>query len=187
MAGPYRTLQKGKTRVWDGTILGRQVWNGRLWTSAVWAGRRLGGKHWGRVVNVYAHANVSTLALLLVALHLLINFDLGAGLPYIASVLFGAAFVSGLFGLFMTRTPTRRRRWLWFHRRLTVVFYLAIIPHIFTEGVLGIGVLALLAFGGVLWRWRPQVAEYLNRLGWPFRAAEAAPRDSGGAAERVAR
>lgn len=181
LAGPYRTFQKGRSRTWRGDVRGRRVWRGESWGGRVWGG---GAYRWGPIMSVFSHANVSSAAMLLVGLHVLVNFEIGVGLTYIATLIFGVAFLSGLFGFFFTRTLARRRRWLWFHRRLTVVFYATIVFHVVTKGVLGLTVIGLLAFGWVLWKRRAPLASRLARWNWPFhsrRPPRVPPRGTGAA------
>jgi len=117
LAGPYRTFQKGRSKTWQGEVRGRRVWGSSRWGGRVWGG---GAERWGSVLSVFSHANVSSAAIIFVGLHVLVNFQIGVGLTYIATLIFVLAFLSGLFGFFFTRTPASRRRWLWFHRRVTL-------------------------------------------------------------------
>jgi hypothetical protein len=165
LAGPYRSLQKREVTTWSGRIGSR-----RLWGAGRWGGKRVGGKTWGPLNNVFAHANLSMWALLAVGLHVLLSFEIAFGLALVGASLVVVAFLSGLYGLFAAKTPAKRRRWLWFHRRLMLVFYATISPHIITEGVLGFSVIAFIAFWWIMRTWRPEVARFLSaRLTWPFR------------------
>jgi hypothetical protein len=129
-------------------------------------------------MSIFSPANVSSAAMLFVGIHVVANFVVGVGLTYIATAIFGLSFVSGLFGFFFTRTPNRRRHWLWFHRRLTVLFYATILFHVVTKGAFGLTVIGLLAFAWILWRRRKPLALLLARWSWPFRRRQP-PRSPG--------
>lgn len=175
LAGPYRTFQKGRSKTWHGEVRGRSMPGNDHWGGRVWGG---GAERWGPVMSVFSHANVSIAAMLFVGIHVLANFQIGVGLTYIATLIFGLSFLSGLFGFFFTRTPSRRRRWLWFHRRLTVLFYATIVFHVVTKGALGLSAIGLLAFAWVLWKRRAPLALLLARWNWPFHHPPT-PRASG--------
>ena len=53
-----------------------------------------------------------------------------AVLTWIAAVLFVVAILNCSYGLRFTTIPSKRRNWIKFHRTLTNVFYVAIIPHV---------------------------------------------------------
>lgn len=175
LAGPYRTFQKGRSKTPQGEVRGRALPGSDRWGGRIWGG---GASRWGPVMSVFSHANVSSAAMLFVGIHVLANFQIGVGLTYVATLIFGLSFLSGLFGFFLTRTPTRRRRWLWFHRRLTVLFYATIIFHVITKGALGLSAIGLLAFAWVLWKRRAPLARLLARWNWPFHHRRP-PRSSG--------
>ncbi len=168
LSGPYRTLQKGRVRVWDGSVMGRQVWDGTI-AGRRWAGKRVGGKSWGSPISVYTHANVSLAAQAAVLLHVLLAGGVGLGLTWIGTWLFVASFSSGLYGFYLTKKPAARRTWLRFHRWLTLAFYVSIVPHVVSAGVLGRGVVGLIAFALLLWQDRPAVARVLACWTRPFR------------------
>lgn len=165
LAGPYRTFQKGRSTTWHGVVRGRRVWGNDRWGGRLWGG---GADRWGPILSVFSHANVSSAAMLFVGIHVLVNFQIGVGLTYVATLIFALSFLSGLIGFVFTRTPARRRRWLWFHRRLTVIFYATILFHVVTKGVFGLSVIGLLAFAWVLWKRRTPLAHLLARWNWPF-------------------
>lgn len=146
LSGPYRTLQK---RFRPG---------------------------WGPVLSVWAHGNVSLAAAVAVFVHLLLAGELELslepssidGLTWIATVLFATSVFSGLFGLYVATGPTARRRWLTFHRGLTSVFYLAVIPHVVSEGVIRWPVFALLLAAWGISAGRRRMPPTLSRLRWPL-------------------
>ena len=148
LSGPYRTLQKRLPR------------------------------RWGPVLSVWAHSNVSLAAAAAVFVHLLLvgEFELkaagfrGNGLTWVATFLLATSLSSGLFGLYIATGSTARRRWLRFHRILTSVFYLAIVPHVVTEGVLQWPVFLLLAGGWGIAAGRRRIRGLLSRVSWPFSA-----------------
>lgn len=119
-------------------------------------------------LSAWVHSNLASAALVIVVLHLV-----GAGAPalnvtWLAVLLFFIAFASGLYGLYVASTPSRRRSWVRFHRRLNWAFYAAIVPHIFGKG-LGIPLIVILAAALVFWRYRREANTYLRwRLNWPF-------------------
>lgn len=163
VAGPYRTLQKRLPR------------------------------RWGPVLSVWAHGNVSLAAATAVFVHVLILTDggfeglsrallSGSGVTWVATLLFTMSVATGVAALYMTSAPRSRQRWLDGHRRLTFIFYLAIIPHVFTQGVLRwpVVLLAASAWGIVAGRSRLRVA--LARPDWPrigrWKDASATPTPS---------
>lgn len=114
------------------------------------------------------HANLASAALVIVALHLAGAGAPGLSLTWLAAALFLVAFGSGLYGLYIASRPSRRRSWVRFHRRLNWVFYVALLPHIFTEG-LGIPLIALAVGSLAFWGRRSEANAYLRRrLRWPF-------------------
>ena len=120
------------------------------------------------LIPVRAHANISVLALVAVLVHAGVKIgSISANLTWAAFAMFVAAFVSGLYGLYMTSIPSRRRSWLTFHRRWTTVFYAAIAWHILSQS-LGLAAIALIIGGALFWRYRTHANERLAALKWPF-------------------
>lgn len=150
LSGPYRTIQK-------------------KWRPS-----------WGPVLSVWAHGNVSLAASLAVFLHVVIVGELeilpvepSADPPlltYVATGLFLASLESGLFGLYVAKAAKARQKWLRFHRKLTTVFYLALLPHVFTEGIIQWPVFLLLLTAWATFAWRGRLRDALARLTWPLGA-----------------
>lgn len=148
LSGPYRTLQKRSAR------------------------------RCGPVLSVWAHTTISIGAAAAVLLHVLLlddgGFDEGStasllngtSLTWLATLLFATAAAVGVTALF-TSAGQARRRWLGLHRRVTWLFYLAIIPHVFGEGVLGWGVVLLALAGWGIAHARPRLRVALSRPDWP--------------------
>ena len=128
---------------------------------------------WGPILPVWAHSNLSLAAAVFVAIHLGVGArDLGplAILTWIAATLFTIAMLSGSYGLLFTTTPSRRRRWVGFHRTLTNVLYAAIIPHILIKGfgsIVSAAVLITVAI--LLWKLNPEILNRLKTINWPLR------------------
>jgi hypothetical protein len=148
LSGPYRTLQKRLPR------------------------------RWGPVLSVWAHANISIGAATAIFVHVLLLDDggfegasasllNGPSVTWLATLLFATSAAVGVTALYVTSAGRARRRWLGIHRRLTWLFYLAIIPHVFGEGVLAwpVVLLALAAWGVVAAR--PRLKAALSRPIWP--------------------
>lgn len=152
LSGPYRTIQKRWPRMW------------------------------GPVLSVWAHGNVSLAATVAVFIHLLVVGELELEifpvepsldpplLTYIATILFATSLGSGFFGLYVATAPQARQRWLNFHRNLTSVFYLSLLPHILTEGVIQWPVFLLLVASWAIFAARPQLPDVLARANWPLGA-----------------
>lgn len=148
LSGPYRTLQKRSPR------------------------------RWGPVLSVWAHTTVSIGAAAAVFLHLLLlddgGFDEGSSasllngtsLTWLATLVFASSAAVGVTALF-TSAGQARQRWLGLHRRVTWLFYLAIIPHVFGEGVLGWAVVLLALAGWGIAYARPRLRATLSRPDWP--------------------
>lgn len=148
LSGPYRTLQKRSAR------------------------------RWGPVLSVWAHTTISIGAAAAVFLHLLLlddaGFDEGSSasvlngtsFTWLATLLFATSAAVGVTSLF-TSSAQRRQRWLALHRRVTWLFYLAIIPHVFGEGVLGWAVVLLALAGWGIAHARPRLRATLSRPDWP--------------------
>ncbi len=138
LAGPYRTVQ----RRWRKLTL--------------------------PLIPVWAHANISVLALVSVLVHAGLKIgSIGADLTWAALAMFIFAFASGLYGLYMTSVASRRRAWLRFHRRWTTVFYVAIGWHVLTKGV-GLSAIVLVLGSALFWRYRAHASGRLATLRWPF-------------------
>ncbi len=121
------------------------------------------------LIPVWAHANISVLALVAVLLHAGLKLgSIGAELTWLATLMFVAAFVSGLYGLYMTSVPSRRRKWLTFHRRWTTVFYAVIAWHVLTA-TFGLPALLVVLGSALFWRYRTGANMRLAALNWPFR------------------
>ena len=125
------------------------------------------------------HSNLATIALALVLLHLVFAGFPRPSLTWLAAALFFVAFGSGLYGLYRASTPSRRRGWMRFHRRLNWVFYLVLLPHVWAEG-LGIPLLIFTVGALAFWRYRGTANARLLRLGWPFHKGRRGQRASGG-------
>ncbi len=120
-------------------------------------------------IPLRSHANISVLALVAVLVHAGLKVgSLGANLTWVAFAMFVTAFISGLYGFYMTSAPSRRRSWLTFHRRWTVVFYGAIAWHVVSESV-GLAAIVLILGGALFWRYRAHANVRLAALRWPFR------------------
>ncbi len=155
LSGPYRTIQKRWPRMW------------------------------GPVLSVWAHGNVSLAAAIAVFAHVMVvgEFELEIFpvepsvdpplLDYIATTLFTGSLGSGFFGLYVATVPRARQRWLSFHRSLTSVFYLSLLPHIFTEGIIQWPVFLLLLAAWAMFAGRSQMIGGLARAGWPLAAKSA--------------
>ena len=123
---------------------------------------------------VWAHSNLSLAAAVMVAIHLGVGArDLNplAIFTWIAAGLFVVAMLSGSYGFIFTTIPSRRRHWIKFHRTLTNVFYVAIIPHILIRsfGVWTAAVLIIALF--LVWIINPRIAERLKTINWPLHKA----------------
>jgi len=100
------------------------------------------------------------------------DFGLLAILTWIAAALFAIAMISGSYGLLFTTTPSKRRRWIGFHRNLTNLLYLAILPHILIKGtgsIMTAGVLITAVF--LVWKFNPTIVIRLKTISWPLRKA----------------
>lgn len=132
------------------------------------------------LIPVWAHANISVLALVAVLVHGGVKIGgVGPNLTWAAFAMFVTAFVSGLYGLYMTSVPSRRRSWLTFHRRWTSVFYGAIAWHVLSQS-LGLSVIALVVGGALFWRYRTHANKHLAVLNWPFHRKRRRARVTGG-------
>lgn len=160
LSGPYRTIQK--------------KWR----------------RSWGPVLSVWAHGNVSLAASVAVFLHVVIVGELEILpvepsvdpplLTYVATGLFLASLGSGVFGLYVATAAKARQKWLRFHRKLTTVFYFALVPHVFTEGIIQWPVFLLLLTAWATFAWRSQLRDALARLTWPIGApAPETPHERG--------
>ena len=92
-------------------------------------------------------------------------------LTWIAAGLFVVAMLSCSYGLLFTTIPSKRRNWIKFHRALTHVFYVAIIPHVLIRsfGVWTAAVLIIALF--LMWKFNPQISERLKTINWPLHKA----------------
>ena len=123
---------------------------------------------------VWVHSNLATIALGLVLLHLVFAGFPKASLTWLAATLFFVAFGSGLYGLYRASTPSRRRGWMRFHRRLNWVFYLVLLPHLWAEA-LGIPLLVLTVAAIAFWQLRSGANTRLLHLRWPFHKGRRSP------------
>lgn len=120
---------------------------------------------WGRRINVRAHGNVSLAATVAVMIH--IGPELGMSLTWVGTWLFFVSLISGFYGIYVARTPERRRAWMRRHRILTFVFYTTILPHIVGQ-LLGWALIGGAALAWVSWRWRHQMRANLVTWRWPI-------------------
>ena len=128
-------------------------------------------KRWPRVwppLPVWAHANVSLAAVVVVLLHVALKSNkFGLSLTWVATGLLVLVTLSGLYGLQVASSGVRRQRWLKYQRWLVYVFYAVIAWHIVSESI-GFALIVVVAGGWAMWHWRDLIRRRLIRVDWPY-------------------